>query len=254
MGLVWEATSALKLYASYSEGYTVADVGRVLRAITAPGQRVDNLVDLQPVIASNQEIGLDYDSGRWLVHLAAYWSDSDLGSRLAFDNATQSYNVVRERTEINGIEGNVALRFSDAGRVGLAYATTDGRYDSNGDDRVDSDLPGINISPDRVTGFWEQTWTAAVSTRLQASHSLDREFDLRGTQVASFDGYTTVDLQASFQLPLGALNVGIENLFGEQYITYYSQTSYPPNTLTPVTDDYFAGRGRVLSVNWSHHF
>lgn len=251
LGLVWEATDALKLYASYSEGYTVADVGRVLRAITAPGQSVDSLVDLQPVIADNQEIGLDYDDGRWLVHVAAYWSDSDLGSRLAFDTATQSYNVVRERTEIRGFEGNVAFQFTETGRVGLAYAATEGRYDSNGDDRVDSDLAGINISPDRVTAFWDQAWTPAVSTRLQASHALDREFDFRGvTQTNNdFDSYTTVDLQASFQLPLGALNVGVENLLGEQYITYYSQTLTPPRN-----DTYTAGRGRVLTVGWAHRF
>jgi len=247
LGVVWEVSDALKLYASYSEGYTVADIGRVLRAITAPGQSVDNLVDLQPVIADNQEIGVDFDNGRWLAHLAAYWSDSDLGSRLAFDNATQSYNVVRERTEINGIEGNVAFQFSEAGRVGLGYAATEARYDSNGDDRVDSDLPGINVSPDRVTAFWDQGWAETVSTRLQASRSLDRDFDLRGAQVASFDGYTTVDLQARFALPLGQLNVGVENLFGEQYVTYYSQS-------TPRNDTYVAGRGRVLTVGWSHRF
>lgn len=251
LGLVWEATDALKLYATYSEGYTVADIGRVLRAITAPGQRVDNLVDLKPVIADNQEIGLDYDDGRWMVHAAAYWSDSDLGSRLAFDTATQSYNVVRERTEIRGFEGNVAFQFAETGRVGLAYAATEGRYDSNGDDRVDSDLAGINVSPDRVTAFWDQAWTPAVSTRLQASHALDREFDFRGvTQTNNdFDSYTTVDLQASFQMPWGALNVGVENLLGEQYITYYSQTLTPPRN-----DTYTAGRGRVLTVGWSHRF
>ena len=147
IGIVWEATDALKLYASYAEGYTVADIGRVLRASTAPVQRVDDLVDLQPVITDNQEIGLDYDDGRWLVHLAAYWSDSDLGSRLAFDSATQTYNVVRERTEISGFEGSVAFRFSDAGRVGLAYAQTEGRYDSDGDDRVDSRPAGHQYQP-----------------------------------------------------------------------------------------------------------
>lgn len=254
-GIVWEATDALKLYASYSEGYNVADIGRVLRAITQPNQRVDNLVDLQPVIADNQEIGLDYDDGRWLVHLAAYWSDSDLGSRLAFDNATQTYNVVRERTEIKGFEGNVAYQFTDNTRAGLAYAQTDGRYDSNGDDRVDSDLPGINVSPDRLTAFWEQTWTPGISTRLQASRAFDREFDLRGqTLPDDFDGYTTVDLQARFQLPVGALNVGVENLFGEQYITYYSQTTYQRNLASQRLDTYTAGRGRVLTVGWSHRF
>jgi iron complex outermembrane receptor protein len=246
-GVVFEATEALKFYASYSEGYTVADIGRVLRGITAPNQRVDNLVDLSPVVSDNREVGLDFENGRWLAHLAAYWSDSDLGSRLAFDTATQSYNVVRERTEIRGIEGNVAFQFSEAGRIGLGYAGAEGRYDSNGDDRVDSDLPGINISPDRVTAFWDQRWTPNISTRLQGSRSLDRDFDLRGVQVASADGTTTVDLQARFVLPVGSLSLGIENLFDEQYVTYYSQS-------TPRADTYVAGRGRVFSASWSHRF
>ena len=43
------------------------------------------------------------------------------------------------------------------------------------------------------------------------------------------------------------LNVGLENVFDQQYVTYYSQT-------TPSNDDYVAGRGRVFSVAWSHRF
>lgn len=246
-GIVFEATDALKFYASYSEGYTVADIGRVLRGITTPNQSVDKLVDLSPVVSDNREIGVDFDNGRWVAHLAAYWSNSELGSRLAFDRNTQSYFVVRERTEIRGIEGNVAFQFSDAGRVGVGYAQANGRYDSDGNDRVDSDLPGINISPDRVTAFWEQTWSDKISTRLQGSRALDRDFDLKGVRVASADGYTTVDLQARFKLPLGQLSVGVENLFDEQYVTYYSQS-------TPRNDTYVAGRGRVFSASWSHRF
>ncbi len=245
IGLVWEATDALKLYASYSEGYTVADIGRVLRAINQPDQRVDSLVDLSPVVADNREIGLDYGDDRWLAHLAAYWSDSDLGSRLAFDPATATYNVARERTEIRGIEGNLAFRFSEAGRIGLGYATTHARYDSDGDGRVDSDLPGINVSPDRVTAFWTQAWTPDFDTRLQASHAFDRDFDSSDND---FDGYTTVDLLGRFRLPLGTLSVGIENLLGEQYIAYNSQTTPPRD------DTYTAGRGRVLTLGWSHRF
>ncbi|MFK3651320.1 TonB-dependent receptor [Lysobacter enzymogenes] len=246
-GIVFEATDALKFYASYSEGYTVADIGRVLRGITTPNQSVDKLVDLSPVVSDNREIGVDFDNGRWLAHLAAYWSDSDLGSRLQFDRNTQSYFVVRERTEIRGIEGSVAFQFSDAGRVGLGYARGKGRYDSDGDDRVDSDLPGVNISPDRVTAFWDQSWNDWFATRLQGSRAIDRDFDAKGVRVASADGYTTVDLQGRFKLPLGQLNVGVENLFDEQYVTYYSQS-------TPRNDTYVAGRGRVLNLSWSHRF
>lgn len=246
-GITWQATDALAFYGSYAEGYTVADIGRVLRAINVPGQDVDSLVDLSPVVADNREIGLDYDDGRWSAHLAAYWSDSDLGSLLVYDAATDTYNVRRQKTEIRGLEGNVALRLASGDRLGLAYARTEGRYDRDQDGRVDTDLEGINISPDRATVFWERAWTDTVATRLQASHAFDRDFDRLGTQVASFDGYTTLDLQARIGLPMGTLSVGIENLLGGQYISYYSQT-------TPSNDDYVAGRGRVLSVAWSHRF
>ncbi|KRG70209.1 hypothetical protein ABB29_07795 [Pseudoxanthomonas dokdonensis] len=248
VGLVWEASDALKLYASYSEGYTVADIGRVLRGINQPGQRVDSLVDLSPVVADNRELGIDYDNGHWLAHLAYFWSDSDLGSRLAYDSITQTYNVVRERTEIQGVEGNLAYRFEQGMRVGLAYAATRGRYDSDGDDRVDSDLPGINVSPDRLTAFWDVPFTSSVNIRLQASKAFDRQFDYRGQRLpAAFDGYATVDLLTRVQLPVGMLSAGIENLFDQQYVTYYSQS-------TPRPDTYVAGRGRVLSLTWSNRF
>ncbi|HEY0662117.1 MAG TPA: TonB-dependent receptor [Lysobacter sp.] len=246
IGAVWEVTDAFKLYASYAEGYTVADIGRVLRAINRPGQSVDRLVDLSPVIADNREVGFDYDDGRWLAHVAAYWSDSDLGSLLIYDAASDTYNVSRQPTEIRGVEANVAFRFNDGGRVGLGYAAAEGRYDRDNDGHFETDLEGVNISPDRITAFWEQSWTPSLATRLQASHSDDREFERSGATVARFDGYTTFDLQTRIALPIGALSLGIENLFDQQYITYYSQTT--------ASDDYFAGRGRVFSASWSHRF
>ena len=246
-GIVWQATTALAFYGSYAEGYTVADIGRVLRAINQPGQDVDRLVDLTPVVADNREVGVDYDDGRWSAHLAAYWSDSELGSLLVYDPATDNYNVRRQRTEIRGVEGNVALRLSPADRVGVAYARSEGRYDRDQDGAVDTDLEGINISPDRATLFWERRWNDILATRLQASQAMDRDFDRFGSRVARFDGYTTLDLQASLALPVGQLSVGVENLLGEQYVSYYSQT-------TPSDDDYVAGRGRVLSLAWSHRF
>ncbi len=247
IGLSWQASDSLAVYGSYAEGYTVADIGRVLRAINRPGQDVDSLVDLSPVVADNRELGLDYDDGRWSAHLAAYWSDSELGSLLVYDPASDSYNVSRQATEIRGIEGNLALRLGRADRLGLAYAQAEGRYDRDQDGRIDTDLEGINISPDRASLFWERAWSETLATRLQASRAFDRRFDRFGTEVAAFEGYTTLDLQASLALPLGRLSLGLENLLDEQFISYYSQT-------TPSNDDYVAGRGRVLSLAWSRRF
>jgi iron complex outermembrane receptor protein len=246
-GAVWYLTSALNVYASYAEGYTVADVGRVLRAVNTNGQRVKDLVDLSPVIADNREIGIDYDDGRWMGHLAYYQSESDLGSLLVYDAANRVYNVQRQPTDIEGIEATLSVRIGEHSRLGTAYAYTRGQYDRDLDGDTDTDLEGINISPDRMTAHWEQDWTQRFSTRLQASYSFDRDFDRAGVNVASFDGYATVDLHARLATGGGNFSIGIENLLNRRYISYFSQT-------TPANDTYNAGRGRVLSLSWSRRF
>jgi hypothetical protein len=82
---------------------------------------------------------------------------------------------------VEGFESNLRLRLGDS-RLGLGYARANGRYDANVDGRLDSDLAGVNIAPNRLTAFWEQNWTPQLSTRLQASHAFDRDFDLQGAR------------------------------------------------------------------------
>lgn len=246
IGAVWYINDRLNAYASYSEGYTVADVGRVLRAINRDGQRVDNLVDLSPVVSDNREIGLEYDDGRFSGDIAYYTSESKLGSVLVYDAGIDAYNVQRQATRVEGFESNLRVRLGDA-RLGLGYARANGRYDANVDGRLDSDLAGVNIAPNRLTAFWEQNWTPQLSTRLQASHAFDRDFDQLGNRVAAFNGYTTMDLVARYALDKHSFTLGVQNLANKQYISYYSQT-------TPSNPSYFAGRGRVLSLGWQYRY
>lgn len=245
-GAVWYVTDRLNAYASYSEGYTVADVGRVLRAINRDGQRVDSLVDLSPVVSDNREIGLEYDDGRLSGDIAYYTSESKLGSVLVYDAGIDAYNVQRQATRVEGLESNLRVRLGDA-RLGLGYARANGRYDANVDGRLDSDLAGVNIAPNRLTAFWEQNWTPQLSTRLQASHAFDRDFDQLGNRVAAFNGYTKMDLVARYVLDKHSFTLGLQNLANRQYISYYSQT-------TPSNPSYFAGRWRVLSLGWQYRY
>lgn len=245
-GAVWYINDRLNAYASYSEGYTVADVGRVLRAINRDNQRVDALVDLSPVVSDNREVGLEYDDGRFSGDIAYYTSESKLGSVLVYDAGIDAYNVQRQATRVEGFETNLRLRLGQ-GRLGLGYARANGRYDADVDGRLDSDLAGVNIAPNRLTAFWEQGWTPQLSTRLQASHAFDRDFDLRGAPVAQFKGYTTLDLVARYTLDRHAFTLGVQNLANRQYISYYSQT-------TPSNPGYFSGRGRVLTLGWQYRY
>ena len=98
---------------------------------------------------------------------------------------------------MDGIEFRASWAISDRDLIGLRYAETDGRYDANGDNRVDSDLDGANIAPDRINLSWDRHWSDRIATRLQVNRLADREFDnAAGVTTAEFDGYATVDLSA----------------------------------------------------------
>lgn len=65
----------------------------------------------------------------------------------------------------------------------------------------------------------------------------------------NFKGYTLADLAATYGTAWGDFGVGVENLFDRQYVGYYSQAN-PAGT----NHDYFAGRGRMLTVSWRRRF
>lgn len=224
------------------------DVGRVLRGIGEPNTSVDNFLDLQPVVTENREIGFRLNHGPFDAEISYYESDADLGSRL--DSVGGVYQIRRERTEIDGIEFTGGWQVNDAHRLKLMYAQVDGRSDTDGDGKVDTDLNGANISPDRYGASWQANWTDRLHSLLQANHYASRDFDTPGLE---FEGYTLVDAYLGYRLPLGEVSVGVENLMNEDYLTYYSQAA---NTGSKVTRDgrVFNGRGRTLTLGYQVSF
>ncbi|MEE2764485.1 MAG: TonB-dependent receptor [Pseudomonadota bacterium] len=242
-GLVYKPLTWLSLFANYSEGFGMADVGRVLRGINQPDQDVDDFLDLQPVVTENREVGFRVDYAPVDFEFSYYQSDSDLGSRLTMIDGT--YFVQRQKTEIDGFEATLGADFSNRHRGELAYSHIDGEFDSDGDDRVDTKLDGLNIPPNRLTANWQARWTDRFSSLIQASHAFDRDFD---DPEKEFDGYTLVDASVGYRLSTGELSLAIANLFNEDYITYYSQSAQVNDTR------YFKGRGRTLTVGYAVDF
>ena len=248
LGAVWYLNDRINLFASYAEGYTLPDVGRVLRAINRPGLSVASFLDLKPVVSDNREVGLDYSGERFNARASYYTSSSRLGSLLVFDAANQVYNVTRQRTEISGWEARAGYKPLDGTQLELSYAINHGRSDRNGDGKVDSDLDGANIAPNRLNLSWTQRWNGALSSYLQLSRVVGRNFATLGQRSAQFDGYTTADAYLKWQGGrAGDWTLGVQNLANRQYINYISQT-------VGDDDSYFAGRGRVLSLTWQQAF
>jgi iron complex outermembrane receptor protein len=247
-GIVVRPTDALSLYAMYSQGFAMPDVGRVLRAVAVPNTDVDTLLTLEPIVTDNIEVGIEYDIDRFGAKFAWYESDSDYGSRLSL-NSDGIYDVNREKTETSGWELSASFAVTDTVSLLASYAALEGEFDSDGDDKVDSDLDALNIGPDRLNLAVDYNPGGRWRGKLQSFTYMDKSFrNAAGNETANFDGYTTVDITASLALQGVDLTFSIANLFDEQYITYYGQAG---NTRA---DRYFAGRGRTLGVRAMFNF
>ncbi|SDJ31241.1 iron complex outermembrane recepter protein [Billgrantia gudaonensis] len=242
-GIVYQANDWAQLYANYSEGFGMPDVGRVLRGISSPGQDVDSLLQLQPIVTDNREIGARFDWKRYGLELSYYESNSDYGERLAFENGTWVGN--REKTEIQGFEVTGEARLNDAHRIRLSYTQAEGESDTDGDGSVDTELTGMNIAPDTLKLAWSAAWGEKLSSHLQYSHYFERSVD---DPELEFDGHGLVDASLTYRLPLGRMSFGIENLTDEDYFTYYSQAARNSD------EYYFKGRGRTLTLGYQLDF
>lgn len=247
VGVVVEPVDGLQLFASYAQGFNMPDAGLILRAVRTPGQSVEELVDLQPVIADNVEIGSTFRRDGLELSASYFWSNSDLGSRIQVIGGAGV--IQRERTEIKGLELAASYRFGNRIKIGAAFAALDGRYDSNGDDVVDRDLDGRNIAPDRLNVYAQAPIAGGVTARVQASRLFDRKFE-GGAPRFDFDGYTLIDAIITYDAAsAGRFTLGIANLLDQQYINYTSQTA---NFIT--NNNYSSGRGRAFTLRWQGSF
>ena len=254
-GIILEPWQGIRAYASYAEGFTVPDIGRITRAVKITGVDIDNYLDISPIVSNNREIGVELKRGPLDASATYFWSSSDKG-QLLIARPDRIFDVQRQRVEIEGLELNLRVATPvDGLKLGVGYAHLKGRYDSdstNPDGIVDTDLDGSNISPDRLNLNASYN-KGAVSALVQTQFFLKRDFHGKANPnpLNNFGGYTITDASIRYQTGFGGLSLSVQNLFDKFYIDYSSDTREA--TDTPVAA-YFAGRGRTFTLGWDYRF
>jgi len=262
-GVIIEPIDGIRAYASYAEGFTVPDVGRITRSIGTAGVDIDNFLDISPVVSNNREIGFEVKRGPLDASASYFWSSSDKG-QLLIARPDRIFDVQRLRVEIQGLELNLGVQTPiDGLKLNIGYAHLIGRFDSDAvpDGIVDSDLDGSNISPDRLN-LAASYASGPFSARIQTQVYFKRRFDskaraaddanpLRPLKLSDndFGGYTLTDANVRYQTGIGGISLSVQNLFNKQYIDYSSDTRLPTDQLS-----YFAGRGRTFTLGWDYRF
>lgn len=253
LGTVWRfGASGWSTFASYNEGFGPPDAGLILRAVRTAGQSVANLVDLQPIVTENRELGVAWRGAQGSLSASVYESRSDLGSQIIVSNGIGT--VQRVPIVVKGVEFSGEWQALPDLRLNATYARTRGRTASASGQPLDLDLGARSQGPDKLLLGGQWAFAPAMSAQLSAQHYLPRyvnEGKTSGTTSLEerFDGYTVVDLSARWASPWGDVGVGVENLLDRQYVTYYSQAHYAGSD-----DDYYAGRGRTLTLSWRRSF
>lgn len=247
-GAVFAPVDGHELYASFSQGFQLPDIGLQLRGAFA-GFSIDNS-DLQPVKIDSHEAGWRGAFGPVAGAVAIFRTTSDLGDVQTFNNGLI---LLRTAERINGIEASFDVGdLGDTVRFGGSATYLRGREKAATASAWQTQT-GYRIPPLKLTGYVAYAPSDRWDVRLQGLYSDNRDYRLNG--VASFGrrevkSYVLLDLIAKYRLTdQDTVTVGVENLLNAQYLPVYSQLLRSNTNTSRVP-----GNGATLTIafkrNW----
>ncbi|ALA57324.1 TonB-dependent siderophore receptor [Nitrospira moscoviensis] len=239
-GGVLTVTKAVSLYGSFSQGFSIPDISRVLR--TAGAGTVFETAGFRPQTVNNYEAGVRGQWSRLQTSLAYFYTRSKLNASFAPDLSIQ---FAPEWTE--GVEGTLDVQPDDRWRLGGTVSYVEGKLDLNNNGNY-TWLDGFRIPPMKVTGYIEhETWPEYHwRNRVQVLFAGWRDRFSNSTAFGRLpvEGYAVVDLLSSIKAGPGTLRFGVQNLLNNRYFPVVSQ-------LQSVDSAYTAARGMLVSLGYS---
>jgi iron complex outermembrane receptor protein len=237
------------VYASYSEGFTLPNIGIPLRNINRPGQTVAGILELEAIVFDNKEVGFNWRGPVVTLGASYYESTSDLGASLSVDPVTQDFVLNRAPVKIKGYEATAGLDVFDNWKFTALYSHTEGKTAAanNPNGPLNLEMGINNISPDKLSGSVQWDFVPSGSVILGATTLLGRDLNEGRAGEEHTHGYTLYDLTLNYDAQRwGAFSLGVENLTDKFYFLSFSQIDFFRN--------YFAGRGRTVSLTYKLDF
>lgn len=220
LGLRYNLIPQFSPFVSFSQGADISDLGRLLRTATVNDI---NLVQTQASVVDNYEIGLSGQLSKLSYEVAAYKSESELGTGNKFDPVTGVYMPTRAPQKIWGYEAQLDYQILDNLNSGISYSWVEGK-----DTDADIYLDGGIISAPKFTAYlnWQPIQQANIGLNYMYVGDRKRFEQVNGAYVGSqgpIEHYNVVNLSSSYQLDHWQWSLGVENLLNEDYFSARSQ-------------------------------
>ncbi|TBW27091.1 TonB-dependent receptor [Gramella sp. KN1008] len=225
LGLRYNKWDIFKPFVSFSQSFSIADLGRTLRTAT---ENTLSQISSEAVIANNYEAGFNSRIGNTYFSGAYFISTSDLGA--TYREVNGIFQIARQPEKVYGFEFAVDSRLSQNFKLGSSISYTEGKLDSQDNGNYDTYMNGDRIPPLKVVSYLSYRPLDDWSLRLSHIYSGNRDhFEPNAEGDYTYgqgpvNSFNLVNLTSSYKLNKNtSLGLGIENLLNEDYYNPISQ-------------------------------
>ena len=259
VGATYNALRVFQPFVSYSQGFSIYDLGRTLRAAKAD---VLSKIETDPVRTHNYEVGFYspleevFGSGTRLdLQGAVYYTYAALGSDLKSQSGF--WVVDRSPQRVYGVELSAEATLNSRLSLGASFAALEGRKQLP-DGSWRGYMSGQSIPPLKVTAHVSYRPLKDLALRLFALHTGSRDRFVPTTNPATgvsqyeegegpVKPITLLSLQGNYRLGAFTLGLGVENLLNTSYYPIQSQ-------LVARDAEYTQGNGRMITLSLGYRF
>lgn len=251
-GLRYNKFRFFKPFISYSQSFSIMELGRILRAAR---ENTVSMLKTEAVIANNYEAGFNSTLGPVELEASYYISTSKLGS--SFKEVNGKFEIQRAPEKVYGFEIAADASILRNLGVGASYSYIEGKQDidDNGKygDATDKYIGSDRIAAPKATAYVRYAPIEKLNLRLQMLHSGKRDrFDpvngLYSYGTGPVEGFTTFSLLGGFELDAHSrLSLGVENLFNADYYLVSSQWNAR-------NENWIKGTGTRVSLTYNYKF
>lgn len=250
VGIAYNQFKYFQPFISYSQGFSIFDLGRTLRAAKAD---VLSKINTEPVKTENYEAGAYAELSQY-VHLSGsyFYTYSKLGSDLK--SVSGFWVVDRTPQKVYGFEVNADIFPTKWLTLGGSFISFEGKKKSTQDGDWDGYMSGTSIPAPKATAYIRVTPTEYSYLQVNYLHTGSRDRfspDNRGVYTEGEGIVYPIDL---FSLSAGytfnksfSLALGIENLTDKVYYT-------PASMLVARDAEYARGNGRYFNLSLTYRY
>lgn len=226
VGLRYNKWSVFNPFVSFSQSFSIADLGRTLRSAT---ENTVSQINSDAVIANNYEAGFNSYIGNTHFSGAYFISTSKYGATYR-ELESGVFEIARQPERVYGFEFTLDTRLTNQLNFGGSVSYTEGKLDVENNGIYNTYMNGDRIPPLKTVTYLTYNWEDKFNARLSYIYSGKRDhFEANDSGDYSYgqgpvSSFGLVNLTAGYQMSRTTkIGLGIENLLNNDYYNLLSQ-------------------------------